>query len=102
MAPSDTRVEALAEEVLLVAELEIARGEVVEHGVAEYVLEGVFRCDAAAAAADDHGELHLPIELGGERRIDGDGGAVRGDSGHRLGEHNGMHRRLRQAAKCGV
>src|SRR3569623_979982 len=94
-------VQTLAEKVLLVAELEIARGQIVEHGVTEHVFERPLCGDAATAAADDHREFHFPVELRSERELDDDIGVVRGHAGHRLGEHHRMLRQLHRAAVRG-
>ena len=63
-------VERLALEPLIVALLEIARGHVIDHGVAEDVFEGFVERDVPPAGADHHRQLDLVVELLGHRVVD--------------------------------
>ena len=83
------RVERLAARPLTVAELEVARRDVVEAGVAEDVIEGVGLADATSRPADDDGELGLVVDLCRERRIPADLGAVTDDRARPLAEDEG-------------
>src|SRR5581483_9511684 len=62
----------------------VARADVDEDAVAEDVLEGVALADPAAGGADDHGELHLPIQLPGDRPVVLDRIVRADDRGRRL------------------
>src|SRR5680860_1645416 len=59
------RVEALGPAPLSVGALQIARGHVVGHGVAQHRLHGVLDRHAPRHAADDHGQLSLVVDLPG-------------------------------------
>ena len=72
-------VERLATRPLAVAELEVARRDVVEGGVAEDVLEGVGGRHAAGGSSDDDGELGLVVDLRrqrGSQRISASGPTI--------------------------
>ena len=71
--------------------LQVACGDVVHDGVAEHMVERIGLPDAAAALADDDGELGLVVELPDHMRVPRNGVAGADDRGERLGEH---HRRL--------
>src|SRR5215467_6655651 len=82
-------VEGLALEPLGMPLLEIARGDVVDDGVAELVLQGVRATDVVPARPDDHGQLHLVVELARHRVVH----HVVAGADHRrarLGEVHGM------------
>ena len=57
------RVEALAADPLAIAELEVARGDVVAAGVAEHVVERGCLGDLARPAPDDDSQLRLVVDL---------------------------------------
>jgi hypothetical protein len=59
-------VEALAQVPLLVAHLHVARGDVVDHRVAQHVVHRARARDVAAAAADHHRQLGFVVDLLGE------------------------------------
>ena len=80
------RVERLAARPLAVPELEVARRDIVEAGVAEDVVERVGLADTARRPPDDHGELGLVIDLGGQLRVPADLGAVADDRAGPLAE----------------
>jgi len=83
-------VEALAHVPLLVAHLHVARGHVVDDGVAEHVLHRVFARDVLATRADDHSQLGFVVDLFRHRRTGQHHIVAVGDHtlGH-LGEHDG-------------
>ena len=62
-------VEALALEPLAVRDLQIARADVVDHGVAEDVRERVGLGDVAPWRPDHDAQLHLPVHLTGDGAI---------------------------------
>src|SRR5499425_2146937 len=62
-------VEGLALEPLGMPLLQIARGDVVDDGVAEDVLEGVGAADVVAARPNDRGQLHFVVELARHRVV---------------------------------
>ena len=68
-------VERLAAGPLAVPELEVARRDVVEAGVAEDVVERVGGCYPARRAPDDDGELRFVVDLAGQLRVPADLGA---------------------------
>src|SRR5438128_6070230 len=89
------RVERLATGPLPVAELEVARGDVVEAGVAEDVRERVLGADLTRGGADDHAELGLVVDLGRQRGVPSDVVARADDRGRELGEDEWRRWRLR-------
>lgn len=98
-------VEALAQRPLAasVLDLPVAVGDVVAHGIAEDVVQGLILGHLLAALADHDDELALVIQalalLGNGR--DGDGVAVGGQRGDRLVEQDG-ELGLRHARLVGV
>ena len=52
----------LGDQPLAVAALQIARGDVVDDGIAPDMVEGILRLDAAAGLADDDGEFRLVVD----------------------------------------
>ena len=88
-------IERLATHPLAVAELEIPCRDVVEAGVPEDGAEGLRDRDVARAPADDHGELSLVIDLGGERRVPADLGAVTDDRARPFAEDKRRRRGVR-------
>jgi hypothetical protein len=58
-------VEALAQVPLLVAHLHVARGHIVDDGVAEDVRQRLGPADVATPVADDDGQLGLVVDLAG-------------------------------------
>ena len=86
------RVLGFADQPLAVAALQIARGYVIDDGVAPDVVERVLRVDAVSAFADDDGELRLVVGCLGNFRVN-DHRAAAGDHRFRdLGEHDGARR----------
>src|SRR5262245_3934396 len=82
-------VEGFALEPLGVPLLQVARGDVVDDGVAEDVLEGVGAADVVSARPDDRGQFHLVVELARHRVVH----HVVAGADHRrawLGEVHGM------------
>ena len=88
------RVEGLAARPLAVAELQVARRDVVDARVAEDVVEGIADVDAAGPPADDHAELGLVVHLRCQGGIPADVGPGPDDRRRPLGEDQGRRRRL--------
>src|SRR5206468_4283908 len=88
------RVEALpAIPLAAVEELQIARGDVVRHRVAEDVIESAVRGDVAATPANHDSELDLPVDLRGHARIDADLRIRPNHAGRGLAEEDRLLRR---------
>ena len=82
------RIKALAFEVLpSPVALDVTRSHVIDHRVAEHVVEGILFGDVYAGLADDHAKLDLPIDLLADRRIDRNVSVWSGDRGDRFGEY---------------
>lgn len=89
-------VEAFAAHPLAIGELQVAGRNVIQAGIAEDILQRVRLCDFARAAADDHGQFGLEVDLLADR-VQRDLGVVRCDRVRELGEEQGRFRRLRSA-----
>src|SRR2546425_7481807 len=83
-------VERLPHEPLLVIALPIARGHIVDDGVAPDVFVGMLECDVAPRLPDDQRELGLVIDSGGDVGMELDRVAVADDGGRWLGEYGGV------------
>lgn len=84
----------LAEQPLLVRLLHVARGDIVDDGVAPHVVHGVADAYGAPFAADDDGEFRFVIELLGNALVVQDGGAQpttqSGNSENTMGASGGV------------
>src|SRR6266550_3776025 len=83
-------VEPLPQEPLLVIALPIARGYIVDNGVAPDVVVGMLGCDVAPRLPDYYGELGLVIDRRGDVAMEVDRVAVADDGSRWLGEHGGV------------
>jgi hypothetical protein len=88
-------IERFAARPLPVAELEIARRDVVQAGVAEDVIEGVGLADSTRRPTDDDRQLRLVVDLRGQRRIPADLGPVADHRARPLAEDERGRRRVR-------
>ena len=84
------RVQGLALPPLEMRALQVAGGHVQADGIAEDVVVGLGAGDVPALPADDHGQLHFPVDLAGDRMRQ-QPALVADDRGGRLGEE---HRHL--------
>ena len=82
-------VQALAEVPLLVAGLQVPGGDVVDDGVAEDVLGGLFRRHVPGVLAQDHRQFHLIVQLFHQARVTGDVSAGGHSLIHPLGKVHG-------------
>ena len=92
-------VETLSFEPLQVTLLQIARGDVVDRGVPEDVIQGLRARDVLALDADDDAELGLVVHLSGRRLIPGYGVERAIHGRRRLREEHRHRRNLRLAAE---
>src|SRR5256712_5550672 len=92
-------IEAFAFEVLAAAAvLNVPRADIVEHEIAEHMADRVATGNIRTTLADHEAQLHLPIDVVADRRIDRDVVIRPGDAGYRLGEDG---RRLDVAVRGG-
>jgi hypothetical protein len=76
------------------APLQIARGDIVEDGVAEDMVERLVLRNVAPATSDDQREFDLIVEFFGQAGVSWNGSAMGDDRGRRLGEELRILRQL--------
>src|SRR5947209_9945569 len=77
---------------LLMLELQVASADIIEHGIAKNIVEGLFLAYIFARLANNDGQFGLPVHLFRDRRVNHNIPIRPIRRGGRLGENNGMFR----------